>query len=612
MHAPLWAGFLIQSLALFVAVWLLTVPLILARRWYAVLAPALVALASLLLYVDSFLFDSLGFHFNAFVLQVALQPGTLDTTGLSALEVTTYVAIPVVLLGLDVWLGGRFIRWRMARAASGISGHRNRRRSWAWPWALGILALWVVERLSVGALAFYGGHAVLAAGTTLPLQPPVRMSGFLEKLTGKPPMFGEIRIRDLPQAGEAVGTLDPREVRLSRTPDVLFVLIESARSDFFVPEVMPHLSERAKGGRVFPHHYSGAPSTHFALFNLFFGLDAQRRDSIIGAGRAPLLFPALQANGYRTSLIASSTVDWMDLTETVFRDVKDDLITGIPGRAYHERDGNMLTKAQELISSLPAEEPLFLFLFFNGSHFNYSYPEESAIFEPAWDGKGSLKATTVDAELLKNRSRNSLYEVDRKLEAFLRFYEETRGGSPLLLVTADHGEEFREHGRVGHGSDVTREQIHVPMVIVDDEMPQGIDEGVTAHVDLVPTILTLLGDEHDPGLYSDGLPMQDGATDRYALSTVGWEPRFAVIGKELKVRFYSLDAGFGSVQLTDHEDRPLPDAKTRFGSDAMKLLQRLRGGLGQLGRRNAPKPEVKPQRDPTPLEIPAAVAGDDH
>jgi len=580
LHLPLWIGFAVEAVALTFAVWLLTLPLLAAGRWYAWLAPLAVGVATMGLYLDSVLFDSLGFHFNGLVLDVAMQPGALDTTGLSTTEVAIYVAGALALLALDAFAGNRFVRRftpTRAAATSPFSPPAGR----AWPWATAVVLLYVAERLAVGAMTFYGGHAVLAAGTTLPLQPPVRMGGFLEKLTGQPAMVGEILVRDLPQAGTAVGSLDPADVRFTRKPDVIFLLVESTRSDFFQPEVMPFLTERAKAGRVFPQHYSSAPSTHFALFSLFFGLDAQRRDAILGAGRAPLLFPAMKANGYRTSLIASSTVDWMDLSDTVFRDVKDDLQTGLPGANFEQRDAEMIERAKKVVGDTPAGEPLFLFLFFNGTHFNYSYPERSAVFTPAWDGNGSLKAATVDAELLKNRSKNALHEVDWKIEELLRFYEDTRGGKPLLVVTADHGEEFREHGRVGHGSDVTREQIHVPLVIVDEGVTPGVHDGVTQHVDLVPTILSLLGDSHDASLYADGRPVQQAPADRYALATVGWEPRFAVVGKDLKVRFYSLDAGLGSVQVTDPEDRELPDGRARFATSGPRLLQRLRGGLGK-------------------------------
>ncbi len=572
MHPALWAGFAVQSLTLALAIWLLTIPLLLSKSWYAWLAPLVVSLGFVLLYLDSLLYDSLGFHFNGLILQVAFQGDALEQTGLSHWEVATYLGGAAALLALDVFLGKRFILRFAAPRSRGLR---------SWPWATAILLLWGMERLSIGAMTFYGGHAVLAAGTTLPLQPPIRMSNFMEKLTGEKPMFGEILIRDLPRAGEAMGALDPADVHFQRKPDVLFLLVESTRSDFFQPEVMPRLSRRAKEeGRIFRHHYTGAPSTHFALFNIFFGLDAHRSDATIGAGRAPLLFPALKKNGYATSLIASSSVDWMDLTDTVFRDVKDDLITGLRGPS-HVRDGDMVDRAKEVIAATPADQPLFLFLFFNGTHFNYSYPERSAVFEPAWDGAGSLKATSVDAELLKNRFRNSLREVDTKIEDFLEFYEEVRGAKPLLIFTSDHGEEFREHGRVGHGSDVTREQIQVPLVIIDEEMPKGVHEGVSGHADLVPTILSLLGDDHDPSLYSDGLPIHLAPAGRFVLATIGWEPRFAVIGDDLKVRFYSLDAGLGSVQVTDHEDRLLPDARARFAAESVKILRRLRGGMGE-------------------------------
>src|SRR5690606_24187259 len=114
-------------------------------------------------------------------------------------------------------------------------------------------------------------------------------------------------------------------------------------------------------GRIFPRHYSGASSTHFSLFSLFYGLDCQRRDATIGAGHSPLLFPSLKANGYDLSVIAASSVDWMGLRETVFRDIRDDLQTGLPGDG-HERDAEMIRRAEKKVRETPPDRPLFLFL----------------------------------------------------------------------------------------------------------------------------------------------------------------------------------------------------------------------------------------------------------
>lgn len=570
MHLPLWGGFVVQSLALGLAMWLATLPLLALRRHYAWAAPLVISLATVGLYVDSLLFESLGFHVNRLVLQVAMQPGALAETGLSHWEVFGLCVAMAVFLGVEI-VAGRLFFLRFAR----------RLRS-AVALAALVALVWTGERVGSAVLSFYGGQGVVSAATTLPLQPPVRMNNFLRKVTGKKPQ-GELLVKALPSAGAPMGALDAEEVAFERTPDVLFILVESLRADFFRPDVMPRLWERAHAsGRIFPRHYSGASSTHFSLFSIFYGLDCQRRDATIGAGHTPLLFPALKANGYDLSLIAASSVDWMGLRETVFRDVGDGLQTHLPGNG-HERDAEMIRRAEAKLRETAPDQPLFLFLFFIGSHFNYSYPDDAEIFTPVWDGAGSLAAARVPPEHLKNRAFNSVWEVDRKIDDFLRTYEEIRGGKPLVIVTSDHGEEFRERGRVGHGSDVTVEQIHVPLVIFDEALPPGEHDGVSGHVDLVPTVFGLLGDEHPPSLYSDGMSLQDAPRDRYAMASVGWEPRFAIVGKELKVRFFSMDAGMGSIQLTDPFDQPLPDAQARFAKEGRQMLRRLRGGLQTSG-----------------------------
>jgi len=85
-------------------------------------------------------------------------------------------------------------------------------------------------------------------------------------------------------------------------------------------------------------------------------------------------------------------------------------------------------------------------------------------------------------------------------------------------------------------------------------------------------LLALLGDTHPPSLYADGMSMFEAPADRFVLTTVGWEPRYAVIGKELKV---TMTAGFGDARVTDPEDRELPDAQQRLGANAGRILKAL-------------------------------------
>ncbi|MCB9629200.1 MAG: sulfatase-like hydrolase/transferase [Sandaracinaceae bacterium] len=78
----------------------------------------------------------------------------------------------------------------------------------------------------------------------------------------------------------------------------------------------------------------------------------------------------------------------------------------------------------------------------------------------------------------------------------------------LVIVTSDHGEEFWDHGSVGHGHSVYEELLHVPMFVRHPGLPAdrgdvrevGEDVGL---VDVLPTIFDALG-----------LPVPEGVSGR--------------------------------------------------------------------------------------------------
>jgi membrane-anchored protein YejM (alkaline phosphatase superfamily) len=308
-----------------------------------------------------------------------------------------------------------------------------------------------------------------------------------------------------------------------------------------------------------------------------YGLHAHKLETIVGSGRQPLLFPALRANGYRVGVLAASCVDWMSLNDTVFGGVQDVLQTWCTGHDPRTTDETMLAAARNAFEAASEDEPVFLFLFFFGTHFNYFYEPEDREFVPEWDGSGGLKATTEVGWKIKNRARNAARTLDRRIDGLLSWVEASRGRAPLVFFTGDHGEEFREKGRIGHGSAVNQEQIHVPFVVVGDGAPVGRFEAPTSHVDVVPTLLSILGDRHPAAQYSDGIPAFEASRDRFVLATVGWEPRYAAVGLDTKVLFSPLDVSFGQAVVTDRSDRPLSpeDAAARFARAAPTILRML-------------------------------------
>jgi membrane-anchored protein YejM (alkaline phosphatase superfamily) len=555
-RAALWPTFLPQALLLAVILFLAAAPLSRWPRAYRFAAPAIAALGSVILAIDSRVYAAVGFHLNGFFFRVLFQPTALQETGIPVSDVVKFLAVAGVFAAADVAGGAWFIR-RFAAP----------RRAWTWVAALLLLA--TAERVYGAMLTHFGGPAIFAASTVLPLQPPLRMEKIARRLFGK--KAGD----PFAKAGGATVRLpsgvDPAAVRFTRPQDVVFVVAESLPSTHFDAETMPRLWRRSEAGTRFPRHYAGSSATNYTLFSLLYGLNAHQLEASVGAGMRPVLFPALRQNGYQLRVLAASCVDWMGLKETVFAGVGEDLETWCPKEAI-DRDALMIQSAERWLATTD-DRPAFVFLFFFGTHFNYFYPERSARFSPAWDGQGGgLKATTAPADQIQRRARNAAYELDWKLDDFLAKWEAKRGRKPILLFTADHGEEFRQKGHIGHGSAVTDEQVHVPMVLLGDGVPAGVHDAPTSHVDVVPTLLSLLGDVHPPGLYSDGMSMLASPPDRFVLTTVGWEPHYAVIGRDLKVTMY---AGFGDAQLTDPEDRELPDAAQRFGANAGKVLKAL-------------------------------------
>jgi membrane-anchored protein YejM (alkaline phosphatase superfamily) len=565
----LWPTFLVQGALIATAAFLVAAPLSLARaRVYRVAAPLAVALVTAGVALDSRVYDAVRFHLNGFFVRALLQPNALKVTGVPVSHVVLFLSAAALFVVLDTLAGAWFLR----RFASP-------RRSWAL--ALALLVAAFAERVYGGGLTYLGGPAVFAASTVLPLQPPISMRKFYKRLFGP-------RASD-PFAAQRHDTRVPselgaEEVRFTRTPDVIVIVAESLPADHLDPRNTPNLWRRAEqGGARFTRHYASSVATNFTIFSLLYGLQPQRLETVVGMGRRSILFPALQRHGYEIRLLTASCLDWMNLRDHGRGGDHLNDFAGVPQSdvrvfcdpgTWERRDDLLFSAAREYVERAPADRPLFTFLFAFGTHFNYFYPPSSELYTPAWDGSAGLKATSAPPAEIKNRARNAAHALDARIEAFLVDYEARRGRRPLVLFTGDHGEEFREKGHVGHGSAVTREQIHVPFVVFGDGVPRGTFDAPTSHVDLVPTLFTLLGDAHPERLYSDGIRAFDAEPGRFVLSTVGWEPRYAVVGRDLKVTVY---AGLAGAAVTDPDDRPLPDGGARLAEHAGAILRAMRG-----------------------------------
>lgn len=83
--------------------------------------------------------------------------------------------------------------------------------------------------------------------------------------------------------------------------------------------------------------------------------------------------------------------------------------------------------------------------------------------------------------------------VDYAIESLLNKIEEMGLlDNTLIIVTADHGDEFSEHGYFSHDQRLYDSLIHVPLIIHGPELKNATIEEPVSLLDLAPTILDLL------------------------------------------------------------------------------------------------------------------------
>lgn len=62
-----------------------------------------------------------------------------------------------------------------------------------------------------------------------------------------------------------------------------------------------------------------------------------------------------------------------------------------------------------------------------------------------------------------------------------------------VVLTADHGEEFGDHGGFWHGVTLYEEMLHLPLIVAGPGVTPGTDDTLARQIDLAPTVVGLFG-----------------------------------------------------------------------------------------------------------------------
>ncbi len=347
--------------------------------------------------------------------------------------------------------------------------------------------------------------------------------------------------------------------------NVIVLSIDSLRADMpwngYARQIAPRLTELEKRAVSYTHAYAISSYTSMSLGGLLGGRlpsGMKRSGFFFGKYSADnVLFPeVLQAADVRT-ISAHAHGYFKDAGfEQGF-----DVFEIVPGIIFkNETDPNVTSPQHEAIAERQLGDPaldtkrFFAWYHFLDPHDQYVAHDKDGI--PPYGPK------------LRDKYDVEVTYTDRYLGKLLDFIEAKPWGKrTAIIVTADHGEAFGEHGMFAHGFELWENLVRVPMFfVIPGVAPKRIDTPRSA-IDLAPTILELLHvdkaakDKSGGALELEGkslvdemtgkeapaerdvivdLPMTSDNDKRRAL--VRGNKKIIAYGKEEALRFYDLAA----------------------------------------------------------------------
>jgi arylsulfatase A-like enzyme len=299
---------------------------------------------------------------------------------------------------------------------------------------------------------------------------------------------------------------------------ILLITIDTLRADALscyraqTPGT-PALDALAGDSVVFRQARSAAPWTLPALASVMTGVSPQVHLATGLGGRVPdrltTVAEALRRAGYRTAALVSSPL----LSRTAHLDQGFQEYTAFPGDpAAKPADPDQLAGLAARWLRGKEKEKFFLWVHFYDPHTPFEAP---AVYLQGKEPPPGLRRDltvgehlairlrqrdpgTAEREWIRQLYRAEVRWVDAAVGSLIAelkrsgHYEDT-----LIVLLSDHGDEFWEHGRVGHGHTLYEELLRVPFLVKLPGDPGGHRRGDVATpvstASLAATILELAG-----------------------------------------------------------------------------------------------------------------------
>ena len=310
---------------------------------------------------------------------------------------------------------------------------------------------------------------------------------------------------------------------LSAEPHLVLLSVDTLRADAVGAygaegAKTPTIDALAAAGMLFEDAHTTIGKTGPAFASIFTSLypptHGARRNAQRMRSDIPVLAELLGEAGYEAAAFISNWTLRADLVglNRGFDHYDEEFNQARNAGGVTERDADDIVKATERWLRRRADDeerngrPLFLWVHFSDPHSPYL---ERGGFTPPLPPR---KTRTAGWQK-RWRYQSEVNYVDHWLGRLSEAIEERLPGPRFTLFLSDHGESMGEHSYWGHGKNVHWPNTRIPMILAGPGLPTGLEvQAPVGVVDVLPTVLDLLGIEAPDGLEGQSLAPTGGET----------------------------------------------------------------------------------------------------
>ena len=305
-------------------------------------------------------------------------------------------------------------------------------------------------------------------------------------------------------------------VEPKKNANVLLIVLDALNAKHlgvygYLRDTSPHLDKLAKRGLVLTNYVSNSSWTRPSYTTIITGLSKREHGVELEGGwrlrpEITTIAERFKRAGYRTAGVTGNVLVRKSWGFDQGYQVYEDSIT-LNLKAF-PRDNILINRAIEWLKGVRSK-PFFLSLFLTSSHPPYrppkgrrkflsELPEGTIIEHPFREYKKKLPR--LDHERIVAAYDDEIRYMDEELQRLIDYLSDSgRLENTVVVVTADHGEIFGEHNCYLHAYHMWEPVLRVPFILLAPNLQLDgfYDERPFTHLDIVPTLLDLVGIERD-------------------------------------------------------------------------------------------------------------------